>query len=68
MNVVSWSWLAEELRAIEQSLDSSSVGDHTLIRLLTGFRNQIESHDSTGTPGDVRRRSSQEIAETEMSP
>lgn len=68
MNVVSWSWLAEELRAIEQSLDSSSVGDQTLIRLLTGFRNQIESHDSTGTPDDVQRRSSQEIAETEMSP
>lgn len=68
MNVVSWSWLAEELRTIEQTLDPSSVGDQTLIRLLTGFRKQIESHDSTGTPDDVRRRSSKEIVETKMSP
>ena len=65
MNVVSWSWLAQELRAIEQALDPSSVGDQTLIRLLTGFRKQIENHDSTGTPDDVRRISE---GTTEISP
>lgn len=68
MNVVSWSWLAQELWTIEQTLDPSSVGDQTLLRLLTGFRKQVESHDSTGTPDDVRRRSNEETGATEISP
>lgn len=48
MNAVSWSWLAQELRTIAQALDPSSVGDQTLLRLLMGFRNQIEVHVGTG--------------------
>lgn len=65
MNVVSWSWLAQELWTIEQALDPSSAGNQTLLRLLTGFRKQIESHDGTGVPDEVRRISE---GTTEISP
>jgi hypothetical protein len=48
MNVVSWSLLVQELKSIEEKLCSPSAGDQTLLRLLTGFRNQIEVHGGTG--------------------
>lgn len=48
MSVVSWSSLIQELQSIEAELCSSSVGEQTLLRLLTGFRTQIETHSGTG--------------------
>lgn len=51
MNVVSWSSLAEELQTIEQGLDPSSIGEQTLVRLLSGFRQQIQSHCGAGIAG-----------------
>jgi len=46
--VVSWSFLGNELLAIEEALDQSHRGDQTLKRLLAGFRDQIENHQGTG--------------------
>lgn len=48
MSVVSWSWLSRELTFIEQTLSPAIAGDQTLLRLLSGFRRQIQSHSGTG--------------------
>jgi hypothetical protein len=45
---VSWTWLRDQLDYIESSLDCSKPGEQTLLRLLSGFRAQIESHEKTG--------------------
>lgn len=52
LNVVSWSWFARELSSLESGLDASQAGEQTLLRLIVGFRAQIETHAGTGIPQD----------------
>lgn len=47
---VSWTTLRDQISEIESELDRHSRGDQTLLRLLTGFRTQIEKHGKTGIP------------------
>lgn len=52
LNVVSWSWLAGALSSLERGLDASRAGEQTLLRLIAGFRAQIETHVGTGIRQD----------------
>jgi hypothetical protein len=45
---VSWNQLRTGIAAIETELNPQNVGDQTLLRLLAGFRDQLEHHDKTG--------------------
>ena len=47
---VSWTWLRDQLKQIEAELDPHCRGEQTLLRLLAGFRSQVESHGKTGIP------------------
>ena len=48
LSVITWSSLREELLSIESELNCHDVGDQTLLRLLSGFRTQLEAHKKTG--------------------
>ena len=48
LSVITWSSLREELLSIERELNCQDVGDQTLLRLLSGFRVQLEAHKKTG--------------------
>ena len=48
LSVITWSSLREELLSIERELNCQDVGDQTLLRLLSGFRTQLEEHKKTG--------------------
>jgi hypothetical protein len=51
---VSWGQFRAAIAAIETELDSHRVGDQTLLRLLAGFRDQLDHHDKTGVKVSVR--------------
>ena len=44
LSVITWSSLREELLSIEKELNCQDAGDQTLLRLLSGFRVQLEAH------------------------
>ena len=48
LSVITWSSLRKELLSIERELNCQDVGDQTLLRLLSGFRTQLEEHKKTG--------------------
>jgi hypothetical protein len=48
LNLISWTQLRESIKKIEDELDPKLRGDQTLLRLLVGFRRQIEIHEKTG--------------------
>jgi hypothetical protein len=61
---ISWSKFSAAIGTIETDLDPQHVGDQTLLRLLSGLRNQLEHHDKTGAKvqicgSDVRGRGQQ---------
>ena len=49
LKAVSWTWLRDEVSAIQGELGSSR-GDQTLDRLLQGFLAQLAAHRGTGIP------------------
>jgi len=48
LGVISWTKFSEQISAMEKELDPSQAGDQTLLRLLAGFRDQLERHQKTG--------------------
>ena len=44
---ITWAQLKQNISEIESVLDMTSPGDQTLLKLLSGFRAQIEEHSGT---------------------